>query len=347
MEKKFLKGCNALGEALVRGGCRFYCGYPITPVSELLEYMSWRLAQVGGTFLQVESEIAAVNMVHGAAATGTRSSSASSGPGMSLMQEGISYISGSELPCLLVDIMRDGPGLGGVSPAQTDYFMATRGGGHGPYRTIVLAPSTAQEMVNMVSPAYRLAEKYMMPVILLADAMLGQAYEAVVLPEMEEPPRPPAWAIRGAGDGPRHKFPEFFSGEKLNLKLQEKYRVVAEREKQFEFWGDRCEDLLLVAFGTTARICKEVVHKAAQEGIHVGLFRPITLFPFPYGELQQSAKNTGKILVVEMSPGQLIDDVRIAEANRKEIHFYGRLAGIVPTSDEIMIQVRKIAKGGK
>jgi len=294
----------------------------------------------------VESEIAAVNMVHGAASTGTRSSTASSGPGISLMQEGISYICGAELPCLLIDITRDGPGLGGVSPAQTDYFLATRGGGHGPYRTIVLAPSNAQEMINMISPAYGLAEKYMMPVLLLADAMLGQAYELVALPEMEEPPERPAWAICGAGEGPRHKFPEFFSGEKLNLKLQEKYQIITQRERQFEFWGDRCDDLLLVAFGTTARICKEVVQKATQEGIHVGLFRPITLYPFPYEELKQAAMKTKKILVVEMSPGQLIDDVRITAANLKEIAFYGRLAGIVPTSDEIMNQVRKIVRGG-
>lgn len=346
MEKQFLKGCSGLGEALVRAGCRFYCGYPITPVSELLEYMSWRLPQVGGVFIQVESEISAVNMVHGAASTGTRSSTASSGPGISLMQEGISYICGAELPCLLIDISRDGPGLGGISSSQSDYFLATRGGGHGPYRTIVLAPSSAQEMLNLVSPAYGLAEKYRMPVLMLADAMLGQAYELVELPKMEEPPPRPAWAIRGAGEGPRHKFPEFFSGEKLNLKLQEKYQIVTQQERRFELWGDRRDDLLLVAFGTTARICKEVVRKAAQEGIQAGLFRPITLWPFPYEELKQAATGAKKILVVEMSPGQLIDDVRIVAANWKEIAFYGRLAGIVPTSNEIMEQVRKVIRGG-
>lgn len=220
MEEQFAKGCHVLGEALIRGGCRFYCGYPITPVSELLEYMSWRMPQVAGIFLQVESEIAAINMVHGAAATGKRAATASSGPGISLMQEGISYICGAELPCVIIDISRDGPGLGGISSSQSDYFLATRGGGHGPYRTIVLAPSTAQEMVDMVLPAFELAERYRIPVLMLTDAMLGQAYELVHLPPpLQELPPPPPWALAGAFNRPRNKFPEFFSGEKLNLKL--------------------------------------------------------------------------------------------------------------------------------
>lgn len=343
MEKQFNKGCHSLGEALVRAGCRFYCGYPITPVSELLEYLSWRIPQVGGVFLQVESEIAAINMVHGAAATGKRAATASSGPGISLMQEGISYICGAELPCLIIDISRDGPALGGISPAQNDYFQATRGGGHGPYRTIVLGPSTVQEMVNMVLPAFQLAEKYRNPVLILADAMLGQAYELVTLPPTLDalPPTPP-WAITGATNRPRNKIPEFFDGEELNLRLWKKYERICEQEKQFEFWGDRPEDVLIVAFGTVARICKSVIEKASQEGIRVGLFRPVTLFPFPYEELKETAERAKKLLVVEMSPGQMIDDVRIALANLKTVEFYGRVGGIVPTSQEILEQVRKI-----
>lgn len=342
-EEQFVKGCHALGEALVRAGCRFYCGYPITPISDLLEYLSMRMPQVGGAFLQVESEIAAINMVEGAAATGKRAATGSSGPGMSLMQEGISYICGAELPCLVIDVCRDGPALGGISSAQSDYFQATRGGGHGPYRTIVLAPSTAQEMVDMVVPAFDLSERYRNPVILLADAMLGQAYEVVKLPPPLEHPLPqPPWALTGAANRPRNKLPELFSGEKLNLKLQEKYRRITEQEKRFELWGDPINDLLIVAFGTMARICKSVVQEASKKGIRIGLFRPITLYPFPYEALKKAAERTKKLLVVEMSPGQMIDDVRIAAANLKDIEFYGRLGGVVPTKKEIMAQVSEI-----
>ena len=342
-EERFVKGCHALGEALVRAGCRFYCGYPITPISDLLEYLSMRMPQVSGVFLQVESEIAATNVVEGAAATGKRVATGSSGPGMSLMQEGISYICGAELPCLIIDICRDGPALGGISSAQSDYFQATRGGGHGPYRTIVLAPSTAQEMVDMVVPAFDLSERYRNPVIILADAMLGQAYEVVKLPPPlgSLPPTPP-WALTGAANRPRNKVPEFFSGEKLNLKLQEKYRRITEQEKRFELWGDPINDLLIVAFGTMARICKSVVQEASQKGIRIGLFRPITLYPFPYEALKKAAERTKKLLVVEMSPGQMIDDVRIAASNLKDIKFYGRVGGVVPTKKEITAQVLEI-----
>jgi 2-oxoglutarate ferredoxin oxidoreductase subunit alpha len=343
MEIQFNKGCHALGEALVRAGCHFYCGYPITPVSELLEYLSWRMPQAGGVFLQVESEVAAINMIHGAAATGKRAATASSGPGISLMQEGISYICGAELPCLIVDISRDGPALGGISPAQNDYFQATRGGGHGPYRTIVLGPSTIQEMVDMVRPAFQLAEKYRNPVVILADAMLGQAYEAVTLPPMlEELPPTPPWALTGATNRTRNKIPEFFAGEELNLRLWKKYERICEQEKQLELWGDRMEDLLVVAFGTVGRICKAVVEKASKEGIRTGLFRPVTLYPFPYEELRKAAEKAEKLLVVEMSPGQMIDDVRIAVGNLREVEFYGRVGGIVPTSNEILDRVRKM-----
>lgn len=352
-EVGFMSGNHAIGEALVRAHCRFYCGYPITPTSELLEYLSWRMPQAGGVFLQTESEITAINMVEGAAATGKRVATASSGPGISLMQEGISYICASELPCLIINMSRGGPGLGPITASQADYFQATRGGGHGGYRTIVLAPSTLQELVDLCPLAFELAERYQIAVIYLADAMLGEMYEIVKLPPPIESP-PPLRALTGAANRPRIKFPEFFgeknSNETINLKLQEKYHKISERERRFELWGDKTDDLLIVAFGTTARICKSVVTQASQEGLRIGLFRPITLYPFPYEELKQAAQKTKKLLVVEMSPGQMIDDVRIAVANvrdiEQDIEFYGRLGGIIPTKNEIMTYIRKINQGG-
>jgi 2-oxoglutarate ferredoxin oxidoreductase subunit alpha len=284
-------------------------------------------------------------MVHGVAATGERAATGSSGPGMSLMQEGISYICGAELPCVVINMSRSGPALGGVTAGQTDYFQATRGGGHGPYRTIVLAPSTMQEMVDMASLSFELAEKYRNPVIILADAMLGQMYEPVKLPPpIENLAHPPSWALTGAENRPRNKFPEFFSGEKLNIKLNDKYQKISEQEKRFELWGEQVDDLLIVAFGTVARICKSVVLEASQEEIRVGLFRPITLYPFPYEELKKAAEKTKKLLVVEMGPGQMIDDVKIAAGNLREIEFYGRLGGIIPTKKEILGIIGQINK---
>lgn len=345
---EFLKGANALGEALIRAGCRFYCGYPITPSSELLEYMSQAMPKAGGVFVQVESENIAINMLEGAAATGRRAATASSGPGMSLMQEGISYICGAELPCVLIDVCRDGPALGGISSSQADYFQATRGGGHGGYRTIVLAPSTVQEMVGLVSPAFELAEKYLNPVVIFADALLAQAYEVVDLPSpVAEVPSAPPWALTGASNRPRNLIPEYFSGEKLNLKLMEKYRSISENERSFELVSNQMKDLLIVAFGTTARVCRSVVREASQEGIGVGLFRPISLYPFPYDELREAAVDVKEILVVEMSPGEMIDDVRIALGDRKNIKFYGRVGGVVPTRKEILSYVREIINSKK
>ncbi len=348
MEERFMNGDEALGEALVRAGCRFYFSYPITPASELLEYLSWRMPDVGGVFLQAESEIAAINMVHGAAATGKRVAIGSSGPGISLMQEGISYISSSELPCLIINMSRGGPGLGPITSSQGDYFQATRGGGHGDYRTVVLAPSTGQEMVDMVSPAFELAEKYRIAVVILADAMLGEAFEVVKFPPpIEELPPTPVWALTGAANRPRNLLPEGFgkrSYEELNLGLGATYQRISQQERRSELWGDSIDDLLIVAFGTTARVCKSVVREASQEGIRVGLFRPITLYPFPCEELKEAAQKTKKLLVVEMSLGQMIDDVRLAVANQKDIEFYGRVGGIVPTKKEIVAYVHKVIK---
>jgi len=300
-----------------------------------------------GVFLQVESELAAINMVYGAAATGKRTATASSGPGISLMQEGISYLCAAEIPCVIINISRSGPGLGGTTSSQADYFQATRGGGHGDYRTIVLAPSTVQEMVDLVSPAFTLAEEYRNPVVILADAMLGQMYESVRIPPPVEKVSEKPWALTGAANRPRNKMPMFHmnaeDGERINLELMEKYRRMVQRERRFELWGDQIDDLLIVAFGTTARICKSVVEDASKEGIGVGLFRPITLYPFPYGALKEAAQKAKKVLVVEMSAGQMIDDVRIAIAGLKDIEFYARVGGVVPTRKEILGRVCDIA----
>jgi len=350
MKEKFMKGCHALGEALVRAGCRCYFGYPITPSSDLLEYLSWRMFQeTDGMFLQAESELAAINMIYGAAATGKRTATGSSGPGISLMQEGLSYLAAAELPCVIINISRDGPGLGGISSSQADYFQATRGGGHGDYRTIALAPATVQEMVDLVAPAFELAEEYRTPVVILADAMLGQMYESVRMPApVGEIPKKP-WAVTGAASRPRNKVPEFFGGgEEFNLKLREKNLEISEKETRFELFGDRTDDLLVVAFGTTARVCKSVVEEASREGIRVSLFRPVTLYPFPYEALKKTAQKAKRVLVAEMSLGQMIDDARMAVGGLKDIHFFFRVGGIVPTRREIMARVREIIEpGGK
>jgi 2-oxoglutarate ferredoxin oxidoreductase subunit alpha len=344
MKEKFMKGCHALGEALVRAGCRCYFGYPITPSSDLLEYLSWRMFQEpDGVFMQAESELAAINMIYGAAATGKRTATGSSGPGISLMQEGLSYLAAAELPCVIINISRDGPGLGGISSSQGDYFQATRGGGHGDYRTIALAPATVQEMVDLVPTAFELAEKYRTPVVILADAMLGQMYESVRMPPpVGEIPEKP-WAVTGAANRPRNKVPEFFGGgEEFNLKLREKYQRIGEQETRFELFGDRRDDLLIVAFGTTARVCKSVVQEASQERIRVGLFRPVTLYPFPYEALKGLAQKAKRVLVAEMSLGQMIDDVKIAVGGSKDIDFFSRVGGLVPTRKEIMAWVHEI-----
>ncbi|MBP9014910.1 MAG: 3-methyl-2-oxobutanoate dehydrogenase subunit VorB [Candidatus Atribacteria bacterium] len=351
MERILMKGNEALAEAAIQAGCRFYFGYPITPQTEISEYLSRRLPEVGGVFLQAESEIAAINMVYGASSTGARVMTSSSGPGISLKQEGISYLASAELPCVVVNMSRGGPGLGNIQPAQSDYFQATRGGGHGDYRTLVLAPSSVQELVSLTHRAFYLADKYRNPVKILGDGMLGQMMEPVTWEGVELPSLPPkSWAIRGKGDGER-KFilcmeldPREL--ENFNRKLEKKYQQMAEEDTDWEIFGEEDNpDLLLVGFGTVARILKSVVREGEKEGWRLSLLRPVTLFPFPYKPVQEMAEKAGRVLVVEMNLGQMVEDVRLGVEGRAPVHFYGRVGGMIPTVDEVLQKIADILRG--
>jgi 2-oxoglutarate ferredoxin oxidoreductase subunit alpha len=346
-EKLMVKGTEAIAEAAIRAGCRNYFGYPITPQSELAEYMSRRLPQVEGTFLQAESEVAAVNMVYGAASTGKRVMTSTSSPGFSLMQEGISYIAAAQLPCVFVNVVRGGPGLGDIQPAQSDYFQATKGGGHGDYRLIVLAPSTLQEAVELTYLAFDLADEYRNPVLILADGLMGQMMEPVEFPEFRDLKTLPqhGWALTGCKGREPNKVTSFnidpYELEKMNKVYQEKYRRIMEKEKRWENYMTEDAEYLFVAYGTMARIVKTVVRKARNEGIKVGLFRPITLWPYPYEELHKLSEKVGFVLTVEMSAGQMVEDVKLAVNGKTEVFFYGRTAGVVPTPNEVLEELKK------
>ena len=345
--KMLFKGSEAIAEAAIRAGCRLYFGYPITPQSELTEYMSRRLPEVNGTFLQAESEVATVNMMYGASCTGRRVMTSTSSPGFSLMMEGVSYMAGAELPAVFVNVVRGGPGLGDIQPAQSDYFQATKGGGHGDYRMIVLAPHTIQESVDLMSLAFDLADKYRMLVTILADGMLGQMMEPVEFPPMRDPNDVPKkdWALTGAkGRAPR-KVTSFdidpYELEKMNLRYQATYKKVEENEVRYEEVNTEGADIIVAAYGTMARIVKTVIHMAEKEGIKVGLFRPITLWPFPYKRLNELADTVDSILTVEMSYGQMLEDVKLGVNGKAKTPFYGRSAGVVPTPSEVLDAVKK------
>lgn len=351
MELTMVKGNEALGEAAIRAGCRFFFGYPITPQSELPAYMARRMPEVKGTYLQAESELAAVNMVLGAAAAGVRAMTSSSSPGFSLKQEGISYMIGSQLPAVVVNIMRGGPGLGNIQPAQGDYFQMVKGGGHGDYRMIVLAPSTVQELVDLTIDAFTLAEKYQNPVGVLGDGLLGQTMEPVRFPAMQEDAGPNAkpWALTGAKDRPK-KFitslelsPEAL--EKHNVRLQAKFKLMLDEVRHEEYKCDDA-DLVVVAFGTSARIARAAVDAARELGHKVGLFRPITLWPFPSEALARLVdRGVTQFLDVEMSAGQMIEDVQLAVLGRAKVHFHGRTGGMVPTPREVLGEIQKVLGG--
>jgi len=350
-ERTLMKGNEALGEAAVRAGCRFYFGYPITPQNELTAYMAKRMDEVGGVFLQSESEVAAINMIYGASAAGARAMTSSSGPGISLMQEGISYLAGAELPCVIVNVMRGGPGLGNIAPSQGDYFQATRGGGHGDYRTIVLAPYRVQEMADLTTLAFYLADKYRTPVVVLVDAVLGQMMEPVEFGELDLPPLPPKdWTVGYMMGRPKRLVTSLHLApgalERHNLHLKEKYERIEREEVRWE--GVRLEDaeVVLVAYGTSARVCLGAVRKGRREGRKVGLFRPITLWPFPWKALREVAERVKAILVVEMSLGQLVEDVRLAVEGRCPVHLLGRPGGGVPTVREVSERVGETLDGG-
>jgi len=339
-EKVLLRGSEAIGEAALRAGCRCYFGYPITPQNELPEYMARRMGQLPGTlFLQSESELAAINMVYGASATGARVMTSSSSPGVSLMQEGISYLAACEFPAVIVNIIRGGPGLGNIAPAQSDYFQATRGGGHGDYRCIVLAPAYLQEAVDLTYRAFDLADEYRIPVIVIGDGMMGQMMEPVRLPDFRKDLPKKDWAIIGAGKGPsryiRSLLLDVHVEEEHNWKLYRKYQRIERREQRAESYAAEDADFIVVAYGTGARIAKGAVRRLRENGKKVGLFRPITLWPFPSKDLVALAETERKFLVFEMSMGQMVEDVKLALNGKAEVELYGRPGGVVITPVEL------------
>jgi 2-oxoglutarate ferredoxin oxidoreductase subunit alpha len=348
-EKRFITGNEAIAEAAVQAGCRYYFGYPITPQNEIGEYMSWRLPEVGGTFLQAESEIAAIYMVFGAAGAGARVMTSSSSPGISLMQEGISYIAAAELPCVIVNIMRGGPGLGGIQPSQSDYFQATKGGGHGDYHLLVLAPSTAQEAVDLTMLSFDLADKYRNPVMILGDGNIGQMMEPVKFESVHEPIAVKKdWTIAGAGGRSRNIIKTLYLDpnilEKRNLEIARKLSEAVKNEIRFESYLTEDADIVIAAYGTVARIAKTAIKILRERGIKVGLLRPISLYPFPYQAFSEVASRVRGILVVEMSMGQMLEDVKLAVCGRSQIHFHSRVGGVVPSYDEIVARVEKALK---
>jgi len=336
-----MRGSHVVGEAAVRAGCRFYAGYPITPQNELPEYLSARLPEVGGTFIQAESEIASINMVLGAAAAGARAMTSSSSPGIALKQEGISYMAGQELPGVIVNMMRGGPGLGNIAPSAADYFQATRGGGNGDYRTPVLAPAGCQELAHMTFLAFDLADKYRTPVMILGDGLMGQVMEPVVFPDPVDLSALPKkdWALCGcSGRAPRAIFSMLLDVQVLsrhNLELQEKYDRITATEQRWEALQVDDAEIVVVAYGSAARIAESAMENLRAEGHRVGLFRPITLWPYPTGALRDLASKVSKVAVFELSMGQMLEDVILAVGDRAEIYFYGLAGGIVPTPADI------------
>jgi len=346
-ERLLLRGNEAIAEAAIRAGCECYFAYPITPQAELLEHMAKHMTRLGRTFVQAESEVGAINMVYGAAAAGVRAMTSSSSPGISLKQEGISYLAGANLPAVIVNIVRGGPGLGNIAPSQCDYFQATRGGGHGDYRTIVLGPSTVPEAGELTMLAFDLADKYRIPVMILADGLLGQMMEPVELPDPVDvrslPEKP--WALTGAaGREPNlvHSFDMDPEGlRQLNRDLQAKYEHIAKEETRYELLETADADMVIAAYGTIARIAKSAIRMARAEGIKVGLFRPISLWPFPSEPLRDLTQHAKTVLTVEMSAGQMHEDVRLAVAERAATPFYGETGGVVPTPRAILNEVKK------
>lgn len=347
MRKRVLmKGNEALVRGAIAAGCRAFFGYPITPQNEVPEYMSKYMPEAGGVFLQAESEIAAINMVYGAACAGVRAMTSSSSPGISLKMEGISYLAGAELPCVIANVQRGGPGLGNIAAAQADYFQAVKGGGHGDYRLLVVAPWSVQEMFDHAILAFDLADKYRNPAMILADAIIGQMLEPIDMPEKVEhniPPKP--WATRGAKNRPRNYITSLYivpeDLEQVNLRLQAKYAKACECEVRYQEFQTEDADIVLVAYGVVARICRTTMNMAREKGLKVGLFRPITLFPFPNERLAELAEEGKRFLTVEMSAGQMVEDVRLAVNGMAEVSFYGRLGGMVPSPVDVMKEVEQ------
>jgi 2-oxoglutarate/2-oxoacid ferredoxin oxidoreductase subunit alpha len=347
-KRLFVKGNEAAAMGAVEAGCRYYFGYPITPQSDIPEYLSRELPPLSGEFIQAESEIGAINMLLGASACGVRAMTSSSSPGISLKQEGISYMAGAELPGVIINISRSGPGLGGIDASQSDYFQAVKGGGHGGYRIPVLAPNSVQEMYDLTMHAFDLADQYRTPVMLLGDSVVGQMKEALVpnpRPSRELPAKD--WAVRGKGDGEQKIVKSLFLGdgelEAHNWRLHAKYQVMKEQECLSEEYETGDAELIVAGFGSVSRIAHTAVAMARAAGLKVGLFRPITLFPFPERALAEAAGRAGKVLVVELNTGQMVEDVRLAVGARAEVSFYGRPpgAGSLPSPEELLEVIRK------
>jgi pyruvate/2-oxoacid:ferredoxin oxidoreductase alpha subunit len=346
MAKKLMKGNEAVVRGAILAGCRAFFGYPITPASEIAETAAVLFPKLGGVFLQAESEVAAINMLFGAASGGIRAMTASSSPGISLMQEGISYAAGAELPMVIVNIMRGGPGLGNIAPEQGDYNQNVKGGGHGNYKLLVLAPNSVQEMCDLTYLAFDLADKYRNPVVILADGFIGQMMEPVEFPDPKIPKVDKSWTVDGTAETRENLITSIYLSpeelEKHNLKLCRKYERMKREEVRFEVYKVEDADVILVGYGIVSRILKSVVDLMRDDGYRVGLLRPITLFPFPEGKICELAERVSVFFVVELSTGQMVDDVRLALNGRSQVKFYGRFGGMVPSVEEIIDQVREV-----
>ena len=352
-EKVLMKGNEAIAEAAIRAGCRHYYGYPITPQTEIAAYMSKRMPKIGGTFLQAESEIAAINMVYGTASTGRRAMTSSSSPGVALKAEGISYLAGADLPALIVNVQRGGPGLGGIQPSQADYFFATRGPGHGDFHVIVLAPASVQEMADLTRTAFELAEKYRMPAMLLADGTMGQMMEPVVLPEEEVDPATlqadKSWAVTGTRCERKHNIVNSLylkpdELERTNVERFKRYEKLAAEETRWEEYMMEDAEVCVVSTGITARVSKNAIVEARRRGIRVGMIRPITLFPFPSAPLKAAAAKVKSFLAVELNMGQMSEDVSLAIECARPVAKCNRVGGMIPSVDEVLAAIEKEAK---
>lgn len=347
--KVLMKGNEALAHAAISAGCRHFFGYPITPQTEISAYMAKTMPKVGGTYLQAESEIAAINMVLGASAAGARAMTSSSSPGISLKAEGISYMAGSDLPALIVNVQRGGPGLGGIQPSQSDYWQATKATGHGDFQILVFAPSTVQEMMDLVGHAFDTAEKYRVPAMILADGMLGQMMEPVVLPEEKDPtPAEKPWAACGHENKREHNIINslYLTPNKLEdlvLERYQRYQKIQENEQMAEEYRTEDAEVLVVAYGASARVARGAIMHAREKGVKVGLVRPISLWPFPVDAVRRNGEKVKQILVVEMNMGQMVDDVRLAVSCQTPVHFLGRTGGMIPSPVEVQKEIEELA----
>ncbi len=350
MKKVIMKGSEAIAEAAIKAGCDCFFGYPITPQNEIPEYMSLRMPQEGRVFVQAESEVAAINMVYGAASAGKRAMTSSSSPGIALKQEGISYMAGAELPAVIVNVMRGGPGLGSIQPSQADYYQATRGGGNGDYRTVTLAPANLQEAVDLMQEAFDIADQYRNPVMLLADGLIGQMMEPIVWKEHEKRELPAKdWAASGRSGRAHNNFItslniDALDCEKHNRDMIEKYKEIEKNECRWEEYRLEDAEFVLAAYGTPSRIAQTVVDQLRDKGIKAGLFRPITVWPYPYQRLSEIAgwEQIKGFLTVEMSDGQMNEDVRLAVGDKKPVRHYGRLGGVIPTVSEVLANAEAV-----